>query len=132
MKRPGYFTIEAGERLSSVLKRAGGTTLDAFPPGLVLIRESVKLHQQAELERYIASERQRLTAQSAGVAAGAVGVSGAAALSSVGVAEQQVFGPAAPTNRGDYGTAGIGLGRGSNGLHRATRRHAGRYYSGRM
>ena len=51
----------------------------------------MKLHQQAELERYIASERQRLTAQSAGVAAGAAGLSGAAALSSGGVAEQQVL-----------------------------------------
>ena len=92
VKRPGYFTIEAGERLSSVLKRAGGTTLNAFPPGLVLIRESVKLRQQTELDRYIASERQRLTAQSAEVAAGAAGLSGAAALSSTGVAEQQVLG----------------------------------------
>ncbi len=92
MKRPGYFTIEAGERLSSVLKRAGGATLNAFPPGLVLIRESVKLRQQTELERYIASERQRLTAQSAEVAAGAAGLSGASALSNTGVVEQQVLG----------------------------------------
>ena len=92
VKRPGYFTIEAGERLSSVLKRAGGTTLNAFPPGLVLIRESVKLRQQTELDRYIASERQRLTAQSAEVAAGAAGLSGTAAWSSTGMAEQQVLG----------------------------------------
>jgi polysaccharide biosynthesis/export protein len=74
------------------LKRAGGTTLNAFPPGLVLIRESVKLRQQTELDRYIASERQRLTAQSAEVAAGAAGLSGTAAWSSTGMAEQQVLG----------------------------------------
>jgi protein involved in polysaccharide export with SLBB domain len=92
VKRPGYFTIETGERLSSVLKRAGGMTPNAFPNGLMLVRESVKLRQQSELERYIASERQRLTAQSAGVAAGAAGLTGPAALSSAGIVEQQVLG----------------------------------------
>ncbi|MCK6493959.1 MAG: SLBB domain-containing protein [Nitrospira sp.] len=92
VKRPGYFTIMMGERLSSVLKRAGGVTPNAFPAGLVLTRESVKLRQQAELERFVASERQRLTAQSAGVAAGATGVGPAAALAGPGgLAEQQVL-----------------------------------------
>jgi polysaccharide biosynthesis/export protein len=92
VKRPGYFTVETGERLSSVLKRAGGMTPNAFPPGLMLVRESVKQRQQAELERYISSERQRLTAQSAGVAAGAVGLTGASSLSAGGMVEQQVLG----------------------------------------
>jgi protein involved in polysaccharide export with SLBB domain len=93
VKRPGYFTIEMGERLSSVLKRAGGMTANAFPEGLVLIRQSVKLRQQQELERYIASERARLTAQSAEVAAGATGLTGSAAMSTTGMmAEQQVLG----------------------------------------
>ncbi|MGC3974391.1 MAG: SLBB domain-containing protein [Nitrospira sp.] len=92
LKRPGYFTIEMGERLSSVLKRAGGVTPNAFPAGLVLTRESVKFRQQAELERFVASERQRLTAQSAGVAAGSTGLSPASVLSgSGGLAEQQVL-----------------------------------------
>jgi protein involved in polysaccharide export with SLBB domain len=92
VKRPGYLTIETGERLSSVLKRAGGFTPNSFPSGLVLVRESVRIKQQGELERYIAAERQRLTAQSAGVAAGAAGLSGAAALSTGGaIAEQQVL-----------------------------------------
>ncbi len=92
LKRPGYFTIEMGERLSSVLKRAGGVTPNAFPAGLVLSRESVKLRQQAELERFVASERQRLTAQSAGMAAGSTGLSTAAVLTAGGgLAEQQVL-----------------------------------------
>ncbi|MBI4003035.1 MAG: SLBB domain-containing protein [Nitrospira defluvii] len=92
LKRPGYFTIEMGERLSSVLKRAGGVTPNAFPAGLVLTRESVKLRQQAELERFVASERQRLTAQSAGMAAGSTGLSTAAVLTAGGgLAEQQVL-----------------------------------------
>jgi polysaccharide export outer membrane protein len=58
----------------------------------VLSRESVKLRQQAELERFVASERQRLTAQAAGGAAGASGLSTAAVLSTGGgLAEQQVL-----------------------------------------
>ena len=92
LKRPGYFTIEMGERLSSVLKRAGGATQNAFPAGLVISRESVKLRQQAELERFVASERQRLTAQSAGMAAGSTGLNSAAVLTAGGgLAEQQVL-----------------------------------------
>lgn len=92
IKRPGYLTIETGERLSSVLRRAGGFTPNAFPPGVVLIRESVKQRQQTELERFIEAERQRLIAQSAGVAAGTAGAGGAAALSTAGsIAEQQVL-----------------------------------------
>src|SRR5438309_389654 len=89
VKRPGYFMIEIGERLSSVFKRAGGFTPNAFPKGIVLVRESVKRKQQAELERYIASERQRLTAQSAAVAAGTTGVMGTATTAAS--AEQQTL-----------------------------------------
>lgn len=92
VKRPGYFTIEFGERLSSVLKRAGGFTPNAFPQGITLIRESVKRKQQAELERFIAAERQRLTAQSAGIAAGTASIAAGASLSTYGsIAEQQVL-----------------------------------------
>jgi len=93
VKRPGHFTLETGERLSSVLKRAGGFTNNAFPEGIILVRESVRKRQQAELERFMASERQRLTAQTASLAAGAAGVTGAAAAGAAGTAaEQQVLG----------------------------------------
>jgi protein involved in polysaccharide export with SLBB domain len=92
VRRAGYFTIEIGERLSSVLKRSGGFSPNAFPNGIMLVRESVKLKQQAELDRFIASERQRLTAQSAGIAAGTAGLSAAAAFASGGtIAEQQIL-----------------------------------------
>jgi polysaccharide biosynthesis/export protein len=89
VKRPGHFTLETGERLSSVLKRAGGFTNNAFPEGIILVRESVRKRQQAELNRFMASERQRLTAQSASYAAGAVGSAGASASGQA--AEQQVL-----------------------------------------
>jgi polysaccharide biosynthesis/export protein len=65
VKRPGYFTLVTGEKLSSVLRRAGDFSAAAFPEGIVLVRESVRRRQQAELDRFIASEKQRLTAQSA-------------------------------------------------------------------
>ncbi len=92
VRRAGYYTIEIGERLSSVLKRSGGFTPNAFPNGIVLVRESVKLKQQAELDRFIAAERQRLTAQSAGIAAGTAGLTAASAFSMSGtIAEQQVL-----------------------------------------
>jgi protein involved in polysaccharide export with SLBB domain len=89
VKRPGHFTLETGERLSSVLKRAGGFTTNAFPEGIVLVRESVRRRQQAELERFMTSERQRLTAQSARVAAGTAGM--AAVGAATGTGEQQVL-----------------------------------------
>ena len=90
VRRPGYFTLETGEKLSSILKRAGGFSATAFPEGIVLVRESVRKRQQVELDRFLASERQRLTAQSAALAAGTVGMStvGAAAGQA---AEQQVL-----------------------------------------
>jgi len=89
IKRPGFFTIENGERLSSVLKRAGGFTTNAFPPGIILVRESVRQKQQAELERFIAGERQRLTAETAAVTAGTTALPGTAAAGQA--AGQQVL-----------------------------------------
>ncbi len=91
VRRPGYFTLETGERLSSVLKRAGGFTATAFPEGLVLVRESVRKRQQVELDRFLAGERQRLTAQSAAIAAGTVGMSPVGGAAAGQMAEQQVL-----------------------------------------
>jgi protein involved in polysaccharide export with SLBB domain len=91
VRRPGYFTLETGEKLSSVLKRAGGFTTTAFPEGLVLVRESVRKRQQLELDRFLAAERQRLTAQSAAIAAGTVGMSPVGGAAAGQAAEQQVL-----------------------------------------
>jgi len=78
IKRPGTYTIEAGERLSSVLKRAGGLTGRAFPQGLVFMRDSVRRRQQAEIERFIAFQKQRLVIEAASYSAGAVPTPGQA------------------------------------------------------
>jgi protein involved in polysaccharide export with SLBB domain len=92
VKRPGSYTLGSGERLSSVLKRAGGFTPNAFPQGIVLIRESVKRKQQAEVERIIAAERQRLAAHSAAIASGTAAIAAGASLTTYGsIAEQQVL-----------------------------------------
>ena len=91
VRRPGYFTLETGEKLSSVLKRAGGFTTTAFPEGIVLVRESVRKRQQLELDRFLAAERQRLTAQSAAIAAGTVGMSPVGGAAAGQAAEQQVL-----------------------------------------
>ena len=42
VKRSGSFTINPGERLSSVLKRAGGFTDKAFLKGVIFTRRSVR------------------------------------------------------------------------------------------
>src|SRR5262245_41683447 len=91
VKRPGYFTLETGEKLSSVLKRAGGFTTTSFPEGIVLVRESVRKRQQVELDRFLAAERQRLTAQSAAIAAGTIGMSPVSGAAAGQAAEQQVL-----------------------------------------
>jgi len=91
VRRPGYFTLETGEKLSSVVKRAGGFTATAFPEGIVLVRESVRKRQQVELDRFVASERQRLTAQTAAMAAGTVGMSPVSGAAAGQAAEQQVL-----------------------------------------
>ncbi|MDH4186853.1 MAG: SLBB domain-containing protein [Nitrospira sp.] len=76
--RPGTYTIEAGERLSSVLKRAGGLYGRAFMQGLVFTRESVRRQQQTEIERFVAYQKQRLVVEAASYSAGAVPVAGQA------------------------------------------------------
>jgi protein involved in polysaccharide export with SLBB domain len=65
--------VESGERLSSVIKRAGGLTSRAFPQGLVMVRESVRKAQQAEIDKFVSSQKQRLLVEAANLTAGAVG-----------------------------------------------------------
>ncbi len=48
---PGTYAIEEGETLSSVVRRAGGVTDQAFLSGAVFLRESLRLREEAELER---------------------------------------------------------------------------------
>jgi len=50
---PGEYTFAEGERLSSVIQRAGGLTEEAYPFGALFLRESVKRVQEEQLRQYI-------------------------------------------------------------------------------
>lgn len=51
VEHPATYGIEPGERLSSVLKRCGGLTEQAYPYGAVLVRQEVReLEMRAHLE----------------------------------------------------------------------------------
>ena len=69
--RPGPYPKRENERLSSLLERAGGFTPRAFPRGAVLVRPSVRAHQQAELQLFIQQQRQQAMAESAAYTMGA-------------------------------------------------------------
>lgn len=48
---PGQYAIHRGERLSEVVARAGGITDQAYPLGLILLRESAKEEERKAFER---------------------------------------------------------------------------------
>jgi protein involved in polysaccharide export with SLBB domain len=79
VKRPGTYVITKGERLSSLLRRAGGFTPEAFPRGAVFTRESIRQREQQQLEKFVRAQSQTIMAESAATAAGAAEVSGQAA-----------------------------------------------------
>ena len=47
---PGRYTIQLGERLSSLVQRAGGLNDLAFPRGAVFLREELRVREQQQLE----------------------------------------------------------------------------------
>ncbi len=53
VKFPGQYTIRRGEKCSSLIERAGGYTSEAFLPGAVFTRESVKEKERRDLEEFI-------------------------------------------------------------------------------
>jgi polysaccharide export outer membrane protein len=69
VKFPGTYTIKKGERLSDLLKRAGGFTDKAYLRGAVFTRPSVKELQQKQIDELIDRlERELLSVSSATVA----------------------------------------------------------------
>ncbi|WP_406667093.1 SLBB domain-containing protein [Gallaecimonas sp. GXIMD1310] len=53
VKFPGTYTIQRGESLSDVLKRAGGVTHFAFTDGAVFTREQVKARESLQVNKLI-------------------------------------------------------------------------------
>ena len=67
--RPGTYEIKKGERLSDLLRRAGGYTEEAFPSGAVFQRTGIKNMQEKNLRTFITRlQAQILQAASGGVA----------------------------------------------------------------
>jgi protein involved in polysaccharide export with SLBB domain len=51
VKFPGRYPIARDEKLSDVIKRAGGLTEQAFPKGAIFLREIVRAREQEHLDR---------------------------------------------------------------------------------
>ncbi|HRW30744.1 MAG TPA: capsule biosynthesis GfcC family protein, partial [Emcibacteraceae bacterium] len=88
---PGVYTIRKGEKLSSLIARAGGITDQAYPYGAIFTRDRVKTMQRQQMQQ----TAQRL--QSAMVSASVkknVDANGAIALQRMinGMADQQFLG----------------------------------------
>jgi len=62
---PGTYTFRRGERISEVLKRAGGFTPRAFSKGAIFTRVSVKAIQAERLHSFVQEQEQELLRQSA-------------------------------------------------------------------
>jgi len=84
---PGVYAIRQGETLRSVLQRAGGLTMYAFPEGAVFLRVELKQREQLELDMLaqrtqadITAMALEATAASAIAGNGGGGASGASAL----------------------------------------------------
>ncbi len=62
---PGSYTSKKGERLSSLIERAGGLTQDAYLKGAVFTRKSVQKLQQKQLDDSIDRFEQQMLSKSA-------------------------------------------------------------------
>ena len=69
--RPGIYTIADGEKLSSVLERAGGLTDRAFPKGAVFTRASLRKIEQEQLDAFLKTQEQRMLATASTTIVGA-------------------------------------------------------------
>jgi protein involved in polysaccharide export with SLBB domain len=69
--RPGVYTISNGEKLSSVLERAGGFTDRAFLKGSLFTRASLRKTEQEQLDAFLKMQEQRMLAAASTVVVGA-------------------------------------------------------------
>jgi len=67
VKYPGIYAAQSGERLSSVIERAGGFTEDAFAEGAIFTRISVRKAEEEARERFIKRQERRLMEEEAGL-----------------------------------------------------------------
>jgi polysaccharide biosynthesis/export protein len=69
--RPGIYTIADGEKLSSVLERAGGFTDRAFLKGAAFTRASLRRIEQEQVDAFLKTQEQRMLAAASTVIVGA-------------------------------------------------------------
>ena len=69
--RPGVYTIAEGEKLSSVLQRAGGFTDRAFLKGAAFTRASLRRIEQEQLDAFLKTQEQRMLASASTMIVGA-------------------------------------------------------------
>ena len=72
VRRPGKYSVNRGERLSSVIGRAGGFLPTAFLRGAVFTREALRRQERQQLERFIDIQNQSNLSEGAALAAGGV------------------------------------------------------------
>jgi len=60
VKYPGVYSVREGERISSLIERAGGLTKEAFLDGAVFTRKSIKEIQEKMRQRYMERENRAL------------------------------------------------------------------------
>ena len=85
---PGSYGFREGERLSSVLRRAGGFRKTAYPTGAILVRDSVRELEQKSREELI---RQIETSSAAARLAPNLGADAAANLQLIQAQQDQVL-----------------------------------------
>ena len=65
---PGKYMAAPGERLSAVIKRAGGFTDKAFLPGVIFIRRSVEKYQRQMIKKFVDSEQEAILKEESSLA----------------------------------------------------------------
>jgi polysaccharide export outer membrane protein len=69
VKNPGIYKYKPGMRLYDVIKLAGGYTEDAYPKGLIFIRESAKKLQEQQLQISMLALEESLSKSEEGISA---------------------------------------------------------------
>jgi protein involved in polysaccharide export with SLBB domain len=68
--RPGKYLIADGERISSVLERAGGFTEKAYLKGAVYTRVALRKMEQQRLDEFVKVQEQKILAQASTIVVG--------------------------------------------------------------
>jgi len=89
IKRPGNYTITRGERLSSLIRRAGGFTADAYPKAAVFTRDTIRLAEKEELDTVLKMQQQMILQESAAYGAAGLSEADAAQLRAAAAQRQQ-------------------------------------------